>query len=371
MLMAIIGLEEDLKKAVEEDITSCGLCKKCLFICPLPESKDLDVFILNEEASKKKPSKEIIDFAFLCFSCGACNYSCPYYQRMDKRLIYIRSKGTIPSAIKPLLHWRGKDPGFIGKTLYGIKKTIAKPHERIAPHLDKKSYAQKDLVFYFSCYAYSPTEVPWKTLALADHLGLDYEVIAGYNSCCGWPHYLAGDFKRADKLFVDLFALLSRIGAKEVVTGCAECYQGLEFIKERYAGEFEVLTTPEWILRHKKSLKLKQTGEKVTFHDACQLSRIDNKAETPRKLITELYDLVEMEKSRKDSVCCGAMRVGHEKEGLIKLRKERLDMAKKTGAGTMVTECLSCYEVYKDLTEDIEIKDLSEAVYDNLFKDES
>lgn len=362
-------LAEDLKRDVEQDITTCGLCKKCLFLCPLPESKDIDVFTLNREVSKDQPSKEILDFAFLCMSCGQCNYSCPNYQHMVNRLIYLRSKGRIPRGLKPLLHWRGQRLGVVDRALYGLKKRLASVHPRIAPHIDKKEYRKSDLLFYFSCYAFSPSEVPWKTLAIADHLGLDYEVVAGYSSCCGWPHYLAGDFTSAEQLFKDLAALIEETGAKTVVTGCAECYRALELIKNRYGGGYTPLTTTEWVLGHMDRLNLQGSDELVTFHDACNLSRYDGKQEAPRKVVKRLFRLVEMERTGKDTLCCGAMRQNHEKEGLMELRKKRLAEAKETGATAMVTECITCYEVYRPLAEGIKVMDLVEALYDSIAKE--
>jgi Fe-S oxidoreductase len=360
------ALGEDIKQQIESDVASCRECKKCLLDCPLPELKGIDIFYLNREVLSENPSNDILDLAFLCFSCGACNFSCPHNQRMDRRLTALKSKGEIPRGFNNLLHWRGQNPGLVGNALYGIKKRIAKPHEKIAKHLDKTEFNKTDLLFYFSCYAFSPTEIPQKTLAIADHLGLDYEVVAGYTSCCGWPHFLAGDFKRAERLFIDLFNLLAGTGVKDVVTGCAECYQALKFIKERYAGEFRVLTTLEWITEHLDKLELGRPGGKVTFHDACQLSRLDDKAEVPRKIITQLYDLVEMEENRKNTLCCGGMRAVHETKGLIELRKKRLSDAKKTGVKIMLTECVTCFENYKLLEGDIQIKDLTEVVHDNI-----
>jgi Fe-S oxidoreductase len=360
------ALSEDIKRVVESEITSCRHCKKCLLVCPLPESKGIDIFHLNLEILSDKPSKEMLDFAFLCFSCGICNYSCPDYARRNFHMLYLRSKGKIPSGYKNLLHWRGKRLNFFQKNLYQLKKIKDKPLPVIAKHLDKTEYRLTDVLFYFACYAYSPSEIPHKTLAIADHLGVDYEVIAGYSHCCGWPHFLAGDFDRAEPLFIDLFNTIANQGAQKVITGCAECYKALKYIRDRYAGEFKVLTTTEWLQENQKKLKLEKTDQEVTFHDACQLSRLENKEKVPRKLIKMVFDLVEMEKNKKHTVCCGGMRAGHGKDGLRQIRERRLDDAKKTVAKVMRTECVTCYEKYNPLAKFIEIKDLTEVVHDNI-----
>lgn len=362
------SLAEDIKEQVESEITSCIECKKCLLVCPLPESKGIDIFRLNREILSDKPSKEILDFGFLCYSCGACNYSCPEHLRRDMHMVYLRSKGKLPKGYANLLHWRGKRVGPIDKILYSLKRIKDKPAESIAPYLDKTTFKDTPLFFYFACYAYSPSEIPQKTRGIADHLGLDYDVIAGYSHCCGWPHFLAGDFDRAEPLFIDLFNTIANSSAKTVVTGCAECYAALKFIRDRYAGEFDVLTTTEWIISHQNELRLSKSKEPVTFHDACQLSRLEDKADVARGLVKNLHSIVEMEANRVQTQCCGGMRAGHEPVGLEILRQNRLGEAENTGTKIMITECVTCYEKYSPLAKDIKVKDLTELVHDNIKK---
>ncbi len=362
------SLAEDVEEQVESEINSCKNCKKCLLACPLPESKGIDIFHLNREILRDKPSHGMLDFGFLCYSCGACNYSCPEHLRRDLHMVYLRSKGRLPKGFTNLLHWRGRRLGPIDRVLYSLKRIKDKPAEAIAQYLDKTDFKDTSLLFYFACYAYSPSEIPQKTLGIADYLGLDYDVIAGYSHCCGWPHFLAGDFDRAEPLFIDLFNTISNSSAKTVVTGCAECYKALKYIRDRYAGSFKVLTTTEWIIGHQKKLKLSKSTEPATFHDACQLSRLEDKADVPRVLVKKLHSLVEMEANRMQTQCCGGMRAGHEPEGLTQLRQSRLAEARNTGAKTMITECVTCYEKFKPLAKDIEVKDLTELVHDKIKK---
>ncbi|GBE56215.1 succinate dehydrogenase/fumarate reductase iron-sulfur subunit [archaeon BMS3Bbin16] len=362
------SLAEDIKQQVESEISSCRNCKKCLLACPLPESKGIDIFHLNREILSERPTHAMLDFAFLCYSCGACNDSCSEHLRRDLHMAYLRSKGRLPKGFTNLLHWRGRSLGPIDKVLYSLKRIKDRPVDSIARHLDKTEFKDTDLLFYFACYAYSPSNIPEKTLGIADHLGLDYDVIAGYSHCCGWPHFLAGDFDRAEPLFIDLFNTITNTTAKTVVTGCAECYKALKFIRDRYAGSFKVLTTTEWITAHQKKLKLTKSTEPITFHDSCQLSRLEDKADVPRALVKKMASLVEMEANRRETRCCGGMRAGHEPERLNILRQNRLTEAKSTGAKMMVTECITCYEKYHPHAKDIKVRDLSELVYDRLKK---
>jgi Fe-S oxidoreductase len=122
------------------------------------------------------------------------------------------------------------------------------------------------------------------------------------------------------------------------------------------------------MLEHIRELGLKKTNELVTFHDACQLSRLEDKEMVPRKIIKKLFTLLEMEPNKRDTLCCGGMRAGHKPPGLIELREKRLRQAVETGAPIMLTECVTCYEKYAPLAGHIGVKDLTEVVFDNLNK---
>ncbi len=100
------------------------------------------------------------------------------------------------------------------------------------------------------------------------------------------------------------------------------------------------------------------------------LSRLDGKEKMPRKLIKKIFNLAEMEDNKADTLCCGGMRASHDLNGLTVLRNKRLDDAKKTGASTMITECVTCYEKYSPLAKEIKVLDLTEAVYDALKKND-
>ncbi len=362
------ALAWDIKEQVEKEITDCIECKRCLIVCPLPEAKGLDISKLNSEIINPQPSKEILDFAFLCFSCGACNASCPKYVRRDLHMVFLRSKGRLPKGFTNLLHWRGMRMNPLDRALYKLKR-LKDARPAMKPFLDKTRFQETDTLFYFACYAYSPSKIPEKTLGIADHLNLDYDVVAGYTHCCGWPHFLAGDFDRAQPLFEDLSNTIMSTGAKRVVTGCGECYQALKFIKERYLGEFEVLSTTQWIHENIDRLNLEKTKGTATFHDGCQFSRIeDHLSETPREILQRLFNLVEMEENRKKTLCCGGMRAAHEAAGLTELRNKRLTDSRLTGADSMITECVTCFEKYKPLAVEGEVVDLTEAVYDRIKK---
>lgn len=197
------------------------------------------------------------------------------------------------------------------------------------------------------------------------------EVMAGYRYCCGYPHYSTGRLKDSEKLFTDLFFAIKKVNPKVVITGCAECYVALKIIKEKFNADFKPITTSEWILQNMDNFNLSKTKEKVTFHDACMLSRLENLSENPRKIIKEIAELVEMEENKENSLCCGGMRATHNQKGLLEFREKKLKDAKATGAEKMITECITCWEKYNPPSEeqDIKIEDIVGLVYNSYLKE--
>jgi Fe-S oxidoreductase len=141
-------------------------------------------------------------------------------------------------------------------------------------------------------------------------------------------------------------------------------------IKEQFDADFKPITTSQWILDNIDKFDLSKTEEKVTFHDACMLSRLENQSENPRKIINEIAELVEMEDNRENSLCCGGMRARHNTGGVLEFRNQKLINTKKTGVEKMITECITCWEKYNPLAKayGMEVEDIVATVHKNLKK---
>jgi heterodisulfide reductase subunit D len=89
----------------------------------------------------------------------------------------------------------------------------------------------------------------------------------------------------------------------------------------------------------------------VTYHDPCHLGRHNNLYDEPRKILEAIpgVRLVEMERTRDESRCCGAG--GGVKTAFPDLAQKiaelRVADAEKTGADTLVTSCPFCYQSLK------------------------
>jgi heterodisulfide reductase subunit D len=120
----------------------------------------------------------------------------------------------------------------------------------------------------------------------------------------------------------------------------------------------------------KGELKDKKGGRKVkvSYHDPCYLGRGLRVYDPPRELLrlTKGVELIEMERIRGDSFCCGARAGDSYFPNLSrKTALKRLDEFKKTKADLLITACPHCRTIFQkvlDKKERSKVKDLTEFV---------
>ena len=163
--------------------------------------------------------------------------------------------------------------------------------------------------------------------------------------CCGLPLLLAGDAE-GFKAQAERFAASVK-GKRELVVVDAGCAMAL---RVRYA-EVGVSLEPrvEHFLERAMSalgrMKKIGNGEKVRYHDPCQLSRGLGVVEPPRSILTKLLGEAPLEfpNNRGKSVCSGGggLVPVTMPEAAKTMAKTRTDEHKEAGGGKIVTACAS------------------------------
>lgn len=378
------NLVNTINDYVNHCLSRCQQCGECLNACPLmhPEEgiKDLNqikVAALNYYTSiplkEIKVHDKIIKFVKECMQCGKCRNVCPVFNFRDVMVLWqkYQLKDASP-VIQDHFQFRGGVQSVvknIGINIFSLFKGLGM--KDLAKHVDKKDIRKSDTLFYFGCYIFSPTGLPAKTLQLANYLGMDYEVIGGLRSCCGWPQYLGGDLERSEELFDNLHSLINKVNPKRIITGCGECYASIWRLKNTRESSFETLTTSQWILMNKDKFNLSKGKETFTFHDACHITRKIKKPEDARAVLKEMGNLVELEFNREESLCCGYYQQNINPQQVKSLRVKKLAMAKATGAKKMAVECVTCLESFHPLAKEanLEILDVVDIVHQKVISD--
>lgn len=196
--------------------------------------------------------------------------------------------------------------------------------------------------------------------------GFDFIELADLEVCCGSPALKAGYNEDFKKLAEKNFQVFHDHSVGKIITHCPTCSMIFkkhypEVLGEKWDIEVQHITEA---LSEKAGEPASKKGA-VTYHDPCHLGRHMGVYEAPRKVIESLgYEIKEMELCRNQSFCCGGGGGVHANEFELagKIAKDRIAMAKKTGAKVLVTPCPLCYLNLKHNSEgeDIEVKELSQ-----------
>jgi Fe-S oxidoreductase len=164
---------------------------------------------------------------------------------------------------------------------------------------------------------------------------------------------------------------------KKIVTGCPHCLHtlGKEYVD--YGANFTVLHHTQLITELIGQGRLKLNGsklEQVTFHDPCYLGRHNGEYQAPREALAKAgMTLLEMDRSKSDSFCCGAggAQVWKEEEaGAQAVNDNRFAEARATGAQTLAIGCPFCARMLNDANNaagaPMQVKDVAEVVAEAL-----
>lgn len=179
--------------------------------------------------------------------------------------------------------------------------------------------------------------------------------------CCGRPLLLAGKKEAAAKTMDANKSMIKASGCKTLVLSCPICYK---VFKEEYnlAGIRVVHYTQYFKeLIDAGKLNVGKSGEKIVYHDPCELGRGCNVYEEPRTVLRQVGDLVKAGHEYDESICCGG--------SLGSLTLSQNDRRKITDAAikdltvafpeTIVTACPLCLKTFSERST-VPVKDFAE-----------
>lgn len=191
---------------------------------------------------------------------------------------------------------------------------------------------------------------------LMQRAGEDFAILGDQEKCCGLYAFDLGFRHEYERLKDDNLATLKNAGIKNVVVACGSCQRiWREYVKDG-GSALNVVHGVEWVDHAIASGQLKFNNpidKKVTYHDSCHLGRGCGTYEAPRNILTAIpgVELVEMERNRRWSWCCGGG--GGVPEADPELAQwsaaDRMGEAQKTGAELILTSSALCQRSFSDL----------------------
>ena len=337
--------EKVLTQRSEGGLDNCIGANGCMEACPV-NRLDVNQNELDSVMVSGVWTDRVQTFVTECVQCGDCTLACPVGVERDLMMLHLKSRlPDLPAKWKSYYMLKGRQDQDLLISLYDVAaRVIAGP---LGKYVDKKQLEEKQLLFYFGCYIFSPSGAPAATLALADRLHLDYEVLAGVRSCCGWPQYLSGRMGYGQQMLLHLGELIDQVQPEIIVSGCAECYAAILRLKKKTGASWKPLTTTEWLLGHADSLSWRKLDEAIAVHDSCHITKKAGSPEPFRALLSRMADVVEIAESPEQCVCCGYYNLHVNHDLNHQLHAEKLQLVQEQGADAMAVECVTCWESFR------------------------
>ena len=291
-----------------------------------------------------------------CVTCGSCMYWCPVSIEhvptiLDVRRYLVMDEARMPETAQAALMqieqrghpWRGTP---FTRTSW--------MEDMVVPLFDG---SQEYLLWVGCSGALSERNVPI-TQSLARLLlraGVSFGVLGEEEPCCGDPARRLGNEYLFQMQAQAAIEIMKMKGVKKIVTACPHGYNVMRNEYPQFDGRFEVVHHSELLeqlLREGKLQPKQAMAQTIVYHDSCYLARHNTIDDAPRKVLGSLPQakLVEMERSRKTTFCCGAGG-GHmwfEESKGRHINHARTEEAMQTGAQIVATACPLCIQMFED-----------------------
>ncbi len=382
------------------DFLTCTECGRCSDNCPAnasgrPLSPKMITITLRDHAYGKYPvigtannggeKDDDISIAggiirdeeiWSCTTCGACEEECPVFISYIDKIIDMR-RNLIENA---------RNPKTFNKVLMHLEKTgnpFGKPAKKrsewvkeaedISAKILKKG-DQVDVLYFVDSYGSYDPRIQEMATAIVKGLTaaeIDFGILGPREKDSGHQVRRLGEEGLFDYLVEENMETFSSISFNRIITTDPHAFNTL---KNDYPASFDISHYSQFFLSLVKNGQLKPnaiTGNDIyTYHDPCYLGRHNNVYDEPRELLRSIpgLKLVEMEKSRDRSFCCGGGDVilWHEIEEETRMALMRVHMAKEAGANVIVTACPFCLIHFEDaiktggLENEMKVMDLME-----------
>jgi Fe-S oxidoreductase len=356
---------KDLTQMIALQAYSCVECGRCTEHCPAATTgkvlnpKEI-VLGVRSYLNAEGPGSEValldgaqkalsMEAAFECTTCGACEFQCPVGVQHLPVLIGLRRGAVNTGAWEDkygtkLFLALEKQGNSLGMSSAERDKFIAKQE---FPIFD----GSQEYCLWLGCMgSYDPKgrEIVADFARVMRALGTQFGVLKK-EKCTGDPARRLGN----DLLFGDLaeqgLKAFATAGVKKIVTICPHCVRTMATDWLEYGVAPEIEHHSEFMARHADLLP-KQKGESIVYHDPCYLGRYRDVYDEPRAVVATAGELVEAERHRERSFCCGAggglAFLGEESgERVSHVRAKELVA---TGAQTIGTACPFCNSMFRD-----------------------
>ncbi len=364
--------DEDFGLDAGKDITkldalqaySCVECGRCTEHCPA----NLTGKILNPKEialgfrhylNEFGPGSEepligthlIQEAAFQCTTCGACEFQCPVGVQHLPLIIGLR-RGAVNTG-----KWEDDYGTKLFLNLERNGNALGFSSNERDKFIQKQEFpifdGSQEYLLWLGCMgAYDPSgrDIVASLAQVMRHLGVTFGVLKK-ERCTGDPARRMGNDLAFSELAQNNLETLQKSNVKKIISICPHCVRTIGTDWKEYGEAPPIEHHSEFLARHVDKLPRNGgSGSKIVYHDPCYLGRYRNIYDQPRAVVSAFGELVEPERARERSFCCGAggglAFMGEEKGKRVSV--ERAEQLVATGADVVGAACPFCNTMFRD-----------------------
>ncbi len=360
------GKAADLTWKQVLDTFSCTECGRCQDACPAfatgkALSPKLVIMGLRDEVFAQQdvplvPAAVPEESVWDCVTCGACVQACPVSIEhvdhiVDLRRHLVMVDSNFPAEAEPMLRDVERSSNPWGKPQSERADWAAELGVRVLEPGDPAP----EYLYWVGCassFDERARQTAASTAKLLQTAGVDFAILGPRESCTGDPARRIGNEYVFQAFAEQNVETLNEAGVTKIVANCPHCFNTLANEYPDFGGSYEVVHHSDLLAQLVNDGRLapaRAENRTITYHDSCYLARHNDVLEAPRELVQAVGQPVEMERSGKQTFCCGAggAHMWMEERGKP-INVERVSEAAQTGADTLAVACPFCTVMLDD-----------------------
>ncbi|RDY26346.1 (Fe-S)-binding protein [Romboutsia weinsteinii] len=322
-----INLDKKTLDIVEDKNKDCINCKKCFSVCPMMKEYSASPRELMEKIIEDKAIDK--DIPYSCMLCNICKVKCP--KDIDLKDMFYNIRKDIffnnPKELKNMGYNTVKFHQVNSfSSLFSRDFTDNKTKKIFLPGCSLSSYSSEIVI---NTFEYLKSHI--------DDISLTIE-------CCGKPTLAMGDTEKFKKYYTKLDKIFNKNDIYEVIVACPNCFDTIR------KNSNNIKVTPLWSVIKEYGLpegiqnNYLDVKAEFSLHDPCPVRYEPEIHEDVRDILKLLgVKIVEFDKNRENSECCGSggmVRVTNNQISLSQTNKR----AREAKTDTVISYCESCCE---------------------------